>query len=197
MSNTNIIWVVVALAALVIVAAIGLLLVERNKSNRVTVLKQRFGNEYDRAREQFGRGADAILHERLRHVEGLHIRPLTEQERTRFGSAWQTIQAQFIDDPRAAAVRAHVLVGEVMRVRGYPPGDGFEMRCRDLSVDHADVVEHYRAAEITARAQHMPSTEELRQAVVHYRVIIADLMRDDDTTRERHDTPVMMRPRTV
>ena len=192
MSNTNIIWVVVALAVLVVLAAIGLVLAERNQQHRTATLKQRFRGEYDRARQQFGRGADAILGERLRHVEGLHIRPLTEQERTRFGSAWQAIQAQFVDDPRGAAVRAYSLVAEVMRARGYPSGDGFEIRCRDLSVDHADVVPHYRAAEAIARASHPPSTEELRQAIVHYRVIVADLLQPDQ--RERHQTPVM-RPR--
>lgn len=193
MSNTNIIWIVVALAALVVVAAIGLLLAERNKAHRTAALKQRFGSEYDRARQQFGRGADAILDERLRHVEGLHIRPLSEQERARFGSAWQNIQAQFIEDPRAAAVRAYGLVGEVMRARGYPARDGFELRCRDLSVDHADVVEHYRAAEAIARANRQPTTEELRQAVVHYKIIIADLLEPE--AREQRSPVMMMRPR--
>ena len=193
MSNMNIAWVVVALAALVVIAAIGLLLAERNKTHRTALLKSRFGDEYDRARQQFGRGAEAILGERLRHVEGLHIRPLTEQERTRFGSAWQTIQSQFVDDPRGAAIRAYGLVGDVMRARGYPARDGFEMRCRDLSVDHADVVEHYRAAERIARASHPPTTEELRRAIVHYRIIVADLLRVDAPAKR--ETPVMMRPR--
>lgn len=189
MSNTNIIWLVVALAAIVVIAAIGLLLAERNKAHRTAALKQRFGGEYDRARQQLGRGADAILSERLRHVEGLHIRPLGEQERTRFRSAWQSLQTQFIDDPHAAAVHAHSLVREIMHVRGYPHTDDFEIRCRDLSVDHGDVVEHYRAAEAIARAPHEPSTEELRQAVVHYRVIVADLL---EPGPEQHDTPVVM-----
>ena len=195
MSNTNIVWIVVALAALVIVAAIGLLLAQRNKEHRTALLKSRFGNEYERARKQFGRGADAILGERLRHVERLHIRALTDAERTRFGAAWQNIQLQFVDDPRGAVSRANALVAEVMRARGYPSSaDALEMRCRDLSVDHADAVEHYRAADGLSHNPN-PTTEQLRQAVVHYRAIFADLL--EAPKRERHDTPVMMRPRTV
>jgi len=45
MSNTNIAWVVVAVAALVVIAAIGLLLAERNKTHRTALLKSRFGEE--------------------------------------------------------------------------------------------------------------------------------------------------------
>jgi hypothetical protein len=194
MSNTNIVWIVVALGALVVVAAIGLILAQRNKGHRTALLKSRFGNEYERARQQFGRGADAILGERLRHVERLHIRALTDAERSRFGAAWQNIQMQFVDDPRGAVGRANTLVGEVMRTRGYPKGDALELRCRDLSVDHADAVQSYRAAEAVTHNPN-PSTEQLRQAVVHYRVIFADLL--EVPKRERHDTPVMMRPRTV
>jgi len=121
---------------------------------------------------------------------------LTDQERTRFRAAWQSLQAQFIDDPHGAAVHAHALVREVMRARGYPAQGGFEMRCRDLSVDHADIVEHYRAAEVIAHAHHQPTIEELRQAVVHYRVIIADLL--EPPPGEPKITPSMLiQPRTI
>ena len=47
-----------------------------------------------------------------------------------------------------------------------------------LSTDHADVVEHYRAAH-DAHARHMQSgaadTEDLRQAFVHYRSLYGAL----------------------
>jgi hypothetical protein len=191
----SILWFVVALAAFVIVAAIGLLLAQRNKEHRSAVLKSRFGDEYERAHRQFGRGADGILAERLRHVDRLHIRALSDAERTRFGSAWQQIQLQFVDHPRDAVDRANALVAEVMRTRGYPKSaSSFELCCRDLSVDHADAVQHYRAAEAVTH-EPSPTTEQLRQAVVHYRVIFADLL---EAPRERHETPPMMiQPRTV
>jgi hypothetical protein len=194
MQNTNILWDVVVLATLVVVVAIGLLLSQRNKRHRSAMLKSRFGNEYDRARAQFGRGADAILGERLRHVEGLHIRALTDGERARFGSAWQDVQMQFVDDPKSAVVNANVLVGEVMRTRGYPKGASLEMRCRDLSVDHAGALSSYRAAEAITRDP-TPTTEQLRQAVVHYRVIFADLL--EVPKPEHHEAPMRIFPRTV
>jgi hypothetical protein len=49
----------------------------------------------------------------------------------------------------------------------------FERRAADISVDHPTVVENYRAAQaIAAREQRGEAeTEELRKAVVHYRVL--------------------------
>ena len=41
------------------------------------------------------------------------------------------------------------VVRELMMVRGYPMGD-FERRAADISVDHAAVVDHYRAAHAIA-----------------------------------------------
>jgi hypothetical protein len=117
-----------------------------------------------------------VLSERLQRVERLHIRQLSDAERQRFASTWATIQAQFVDDPQAAVGRANDLVTELMRARGYPAGEGFEHRVADLSVDHPDVVQHYRAADALARSNEPIKTEDLRQAVVHYRVIFEDLL---------------------
>ena len=64
-----------------------------------------------------------------------------------------------------------------MLKRGYPMGD-FERRAADISVDHPTVVENYRAAQaIAAREQRGEAdTEELRKAVVHYRVLFDDML---------------------
>ena len=61
--------------------------------------------------------------------------------------------------------------------RGYPVAN-YEHRVADLSVDHADVVQHYRAARALAEANRegRANTEELRQAFVHYRALFADLL---------------------
>jgi hypothetical protein len=69
-----------------------------------------------------------------------------------------------------------------MRARGYPVGD-FEQRAADISVDHPIVVENYRAARAIALANERgeAGTEELRQAIVHYRVLFEDLLE----TREK------------
>jgi hypothetical protein len=74
---------------------------------------------------------------------------------------------------------------EVMRDRGYPVADEFEQRAADVSVDHPEVVEHYRAAHgISSRATAgEASTEDLRQAMVHFRALFVDLLGADAAGR--------------
>ncbi len=58
------------------------------------------------------------------------------------------------------------------------PNVRFDARAADLSVDHAEVVSHYRAAHRIAAASRKgeATTEQLRQAMVHYRTLFADLL---------------------
>jgi hypothetical protein len=79
----------------------------------------------------------------------------------------------------------------VMEERGYPMDD-FERRAEDISVDHPDVVQHYRAAhDISVRLEEdpnastgstttRPSTEDLRQGLVHYRALFTELLEADE-----------------
>jgi hypothetical protein len=126
---------------------------------------------------QSPRTAEAELEDRRRRVEQLQIRPLPRNERERYEAAWYQVQGRFVDDPAGAMAQADLLVGEVMQARGYPMGD-FETRAADISVDHPQVVENYRAAHaIALRTQGgQATTEELRQAMVHYRALFADLL---------------------
>ena len=169
--------VIVLLIALVAAIGAGIWLYMRNR--QTAALQDRFGPEYDRAlsehRDQ--RQAERDLREREERVDHLNIRPLDREERDRFADRWQTVQAQFVDDPAAATDDADHLVGEVMAERGYPVGD-FEQRAADVSVNHPRVVEHYRAAhEIALRnARGNADTEELRQALVHFRVLFEELL---------------------
>jgi hypothetical protein len=82
-----------------------------------------------------------------------------------------------VDDPNGATDDADQLVGEVMATRGYPVGD-FEQRAADVSVNHPRVVEHYRAAHAIAlrNSRGDADTEELRQALVHFRALFEDLL---------------------
>src|SRR5207247_418563 len=147
------------------------------RNRRTARLRQRYGAEYDREVERAGAvtRAEAALVEREDRVAKLHIRPLTRDEAARFGQMWHGIQAQFVDDPPGAVTQADRVVGEVMHARGYPLGD-FERRVADISVDHPDVVMNYRAArEIAERhGKGEASTEDLRQAMVHYRALFSD-----------------------
>ncbi len=192
MTNTAMLWILVALvaAAVLIVAAIE---VRRRNRIRGAELREKFGPEYDRAVEQYGSPARAEreLAARTRRVEHLRFRELNQADRARFASAWSRIQGQFVDDPSGAVLAANELIKEVMRARGYP-SDDFEQRVADLSVDHAGVVQHYRAARALAESSRngQVHTEELRQAVVHYRALFADLLQEPGasqrTLRELH-----------
>jgi hypothetical protein len=69
-----------------------------------------------------------------------------------------------------------------MSARGYPVGD-FEQRAADISVDHPVVLEDYRAAhEIALRqTKGQANTEDLRQAMIHYRALFEDLVGEPKT----------------
>ena len=160
--------VIVVVVAIVVIAVVASAL----RTRRSRVLRERFGPEYDRvaADAPSRRQAEAELREREKRREELDIRPLDPADRDRFQNRWQSVQAEFVDDPPAAVTHADALIQEVMRVRGYPVDD-FDTRSADLSVDHPDVVEYYRAAHGIAVAHERGNagTEELRHAVQHYR----------------------------
>jgi hypothetical protein len=165
-------------AAIVIVALIiaGVLLMQRRRSEH---LQSRFGPEYERAVDETGnrREAEAELADREKRVEKLHIRPLDPATRRGFIERWAEVQARFVEDPPRAVMFADALLAEVMTARGYPVKD-FDQRAADISVDHPHVVEHYRAAhEIAVRhSRGEASTEDLRQAMIHYRALFEDLV---------------------
>ncbi len=101
------------------------------------------------------------------------------------------MQAQFVDDPATAVAAADSLIQSVMVERGYPVED-FEQRAADVSVDHPHVVENYREGHrlAEASAEGRSSTEDLRQAMRHYRALFDELVEpagDEPMARERVD----------
>jgi hypothetical protein len=183
------------LIAIVLIGAIVWITLSRMRSQR---LRERFGAEYDRTIREEGnfRKAEAALDARVRRVAKLHIRPLAGADAQRFDSEWRAVQTHFVDDPRGAVTEADRLVGEVMAARGYPVGE-FEQRVADISVDHPDVVINYRAAREIAvlHAAGKADTEDLRQAMVHYRALFSDLLetgerREHTTDDADHQHPV-------
>jgi hypothetical protein len=142
-------------------------------------LENRFGAEYERAVDQAGnrRDAESDLKDRERRRASLTIVELDERSRVGFAERWQLAQNRFVDLPADAVREADVLLIEVMRAVGYPIDD-FEQRAADISVDHADVVDNYRAAHGTRERANTAgvSTEELRQAMVYYRALFEELL---------------------
>ena len=169
-------WVVIVVAAALVVLGV---LWSALQARRTRGLRDRFGKEYDKvaADAPTKREAESELRERERRREALDIRPLAPADRDRFSARWTTVQADFVDDPAGAVVQADALIQEVMRLRGYPVDD-FETRAADLSVDHPDVVENYRAGHGIAVAHDRGNagTEELRQAMKHYRALFDSLL---------------------
>jgi hypothetical protein len=177
--------VVAVVVAVVVIAAlvIGLMAVTRRRR-----LQQRFGPEYDRlvGERDSKRKAEAELTERERRVQELDIRPLTESARAGYARQWATLQEQFVDAPVDAVASSQVLVAAVMNERGYPT-ENRDQVLADLSVEHATTLDHFRAAEkiSSSAAAGTASTEDLRQAMIHYRSLFRELL------GEAADTPSM------
>jgi hypothetical protein len=158
------------------------------RQRRSQQLQQGFGPEYERTVEERGgdrREAEAELRERQQRRDQFEVRELEPAARDRYGDRWRAAQRRFVDEPAPAVGEADALVMEVMRDRGYPVADEFEQRAADVSVDHPEVVEHYRAAhDISGRATAgEATTEDLRQAMVHFRALFVDLLGEDETPR--------------
>jgi hypothetical protein len=173
--------------AIVIMVAVGIAIWLFTRKRRTERLRTQFGGaEYTRAVEEGGsrRKAEAALDERAERVEGLHIRPLAPGDRARFVETWGRVQARFVDGPGVAVTDADQLLGDVMSTRGYPVSD-FEQRAADISVDHPLVLENYRAAHLSAvrQTQGKASTEDLRQAMIHYRTLFEELVREPEPVR--------------
>jgi hypothetical protein len=169
------------LGATLLVVGLALLVARASKIHPDTLeLRSRFGPEYDRTVRALGsrKKAERNLLHRLRAVDALHIRPLDPVQHAQFASAWHEVQQRFVDDPRTAVSQGHDLIKQVMHARGYPVHD-FDERVELLSVDHSDVVQHYRAARALAQSSAKDAastTEDLRQAMVHYRALFTDLL---------------------
>ena len=183
-------WVVLVVVVLVVLAVV---LWAWSRSRRREALRSRFGPEYDRTVAEQGSRTDAEheLERRAERHDALQIRPLSPERRDSYADGWQQVQAHFVDDPRGAMTQADDLVREVMQERGYPTGN-FEQQAADLSVEHADVLEHYRAAHtvIDLRETGQPTTEQMREAMVHYRALVTELL---DTGTAGQDTAGLTR----
>jgi len=178
-------WVVIAVVAAV--AVIGVVAAAL-RTRRTRSLRERFGPEYDRvaADAPTRREAESELSERAKRREQFDIRPLESSDRDRYRARWQDVQARFVDDPAGAVADADALIQEVMRARGYPVDD-FETRANDLSVDHPDVVERYRAAHGIAVADERGNagTDDLRHAIQHYRALFDALVESKEAQEVR------------
>ena len=180
---------IIGLAVIVIAGITAWLFLRKRRTGK---LRTQFGGaEYDRAVKEDGsrRHAEAGLKERTQRVESLNIRPLASGDRARFVELWRSVQARFVDGPGGAVTEADQLLRDVMSTRGYPVTD-FEQQAADISVDHPLVMENYRLAHAIAvrQTQGQANTEDLRQAMIHYRTLFEELVGEPEVARAKTAT---------
>lgn len=165
------------------------------------------------ARHSDQAAAEQELAERVREHDALTLRPLAQDERERYERTWTSVQERFIDDPRGAAQQADQVIGGLLTAIGYPSEDrekqldlasvdhayalsdyrqARELAQRGLNGDGAvDGTKRSdgAAAGTTAPGTTAPdtpapsSTETLREAMLHYRVMFNDLLGRDGAER--------------
>jgi len=191
-------WQIITLAVLVVGAALVVVALVSDRKRRQH-LRDHFGAEYDRTVAEFGdrRRAESELGQREDHVRKLRIRSLNASDRQKFSEDWRRCQARFVDDPVGAVRQADDLVTDIMRARGYTFSNHHE-RMADISAAYPSHVAHCRLAETIvmrsldepsipkqASLQEAPSTDELRNAFVHYRALFDEMLEEKDEEHKR------------
>ncbi|WP_433375913.1 hypothetical protein ACQPZX_06845 [Actinoplanes sp. CA-142083] len=184
-----VITIVLIIVVLVVIAAI----VYGVQAGRRKKLQSTFGPEYDRVVADTGNRTEAekeLRDREKRHAE-LELKELSPESQQRYSAAWEEVQIQFVDNPSEAVGTADELVTRLIAERGYPTDGEYDERLANLSVAHANTLQHYRDAhEISERnTAGSATTEDLRQALVHYRALFADLLGTDPVSTPPSTTP--------
>ncbi|MFI7541491.1 hypothetical protein [Actinoplanes sp. NPDC049599] len=183
-------WLTIVLIIIVLVVVAAILLAVR--AGRRKQLQKTFGPEYDRvvADSDSRTEAERELRDREKRHAELELKPLSAESKARYSVAWEEVQIQFVDAPETAVTTADELTTRLIAERGYPTGD-YDDQLATLSVGHARTLEHYRDAHaISERSKSgEASTEDLRQALVHYRALFADLLGENPVRSEGATQP--------
>lgn len=183
-------WLIIVLIILVLVIVAAVLFAVR--ASRRKQLQNKFGPEYDRvvADADSRTEAERELRDREKRHAELELKPLSAESKARYSVAWEEVQIQFVDAPETAVSTADELTTRLIAERGYPTGD-YDDQLATLSVQHARTLEHYRDAHaISERSKSGEAgTEDLRQALVHYRALFADLLGENPVRSEGAATP--------
>jgi len=181
--------IILIVLVLVIIAAI----VYGVQVTRRKQLQNTFGPEYDRVVADTGSRSDGEkeLREREKRHAELELKPLSEESQATYAAAWEEVQIDFVDSPAQAVSTADDLVTRLITERGYPTAD-YDEQLANLSVEHARTLGHYRDAHAISQrsAKGEASTEDLRQALVHYRALFADLLGTDPLSTSPNATAV-------
>jgi hypothetical protein len=172
------IWVAAGFVGLLMVTT---LIAAAARSRRTAKLRDRFGVEYDTVmrRTRSRSRAERELLERAEDAKLFLIRPLTGEQKKQYRSDWARVEVRFLERPTSAVAEADELVGDVLRVQGYPPD--YDRRAAQLSLRSPLMVQHYRAGHELMDRGGTATTEDLRQAMLHFRSLFDALVgtRDD------------------
>ena len=183
-------WMWIALGAIALLGVVGLFARGARRS-RTQQLRDKFGGEYDHVVTATGNRtqAERELIGRAEELKRFNIRALTAAEREHYNLEWIGVERHFVERPAAAVVEADELVADIMRIEGYPIGD-FEKHAAHLSVKHPRIIEHYRAGHhVIGGAPGSATTEDLRQAMLHYRALFEQLIGEPTIRDVPYDVP--------
>lgn len=188
MNNITYMIIIVVVVLVILGLIMGGIFSRRQRSKRSDRYTAKYGPDYDATVKTMGNETKAQkeMDQRQKHVDTLDIRSLSLSEREKYLAEWKAVQAKFIDQPGPATVEADHLIMEVMQLRNYPVSD-FEQRAADISINYPDLVSNYRLARAIAikNEQHQADTEELRQALVHYRALFNELLITEQVSPEK------------
>ncbi|APU16723.1 MULTISPECIES: hypothetical protein [Actinoalloteichus] len=173
---TTVLTVAAVVIAILVAVMVGFVIREKLRRDR---LRRRFGPEYERelSESHDHRAVERELTDRERRHAGLEIHPVPAEVRHRYATRWTEVQGRFVDFPGPTVMDADRLVTSLMAERGYPTED-YRQQLADLSVEHAKNLDHYREAHrvMERSVAGEASTEDLRLAMRHYRVLFEDLL---------------------
>lgn len=183
-----VVWAAAAAVAILLLVLVVWAVVRRRR--RTAALRETFGPEYDRTLEEAvsRKQAEADLESRIERHRQLDIRPLSEEARRRYRESWREVQLRFVDAPTEAVGEAERLSRDAMAERGYAVED-FEERVAAISVDFPHLAERYRQAhQLSLDPDRDPlPTEELRQVMLDYRLLLEELLQAHAEPVERRE----------
>jgi hypothetical protein len=164
-------WIIIAVVVMDVVVMDGVAIATIATREHLQRLRFPFGPQYDRAVERMTSVGKA---------EAEYVYQLPRGARARYAGRWRAVQAEFVDQPDAATAEAGRLVLSLMLDRGYPI-EVLEHPVADASGEHGNYVEHNRIANEISLKNYRgeASTEELRQAIMHYRAVFDGLLSSD------------------
>ena len=172
-------WVLVALVLLTVVfVAVGL------ASARAARRRTANGSETSGSGSETGPRTDVDLRDRQdRHID---LRALPDVARNRYVEEWLAIQERSVENPVQSVTDAEALLAQILVERGYPSGVG-EEHLQLVCDDHPRLADSLRAVTVVRHrvGGGLISPEDLREAMMHYRVLFIDLLAEDDTVSGR------------